>query len=111
MTNQGVGDWVHRRRVKSAGLAALIHRGHVISYDELAERIDRLAGAFAARGIRKGDRVAYLGNNHPAFVESLFRQPRDRRDLRSPQYPARRFRDRLRAERQRCHPAHLRPQP
>ncbi|TPX00502.1 long-chain fatty acid--CoA ligase, partial [Schumannella luteola] len=28
--------------------------------------------ALAARGIRAGDRVAYLGNNHPSFVELLF---------------------------------------
>lgn len=72
MMNQGVGDWVHRRRIKSAGLPALIHRDVAITYDDLAVRIDLLANALTQRGIRTGDRVAYLGNNHPAFVETLF---------------------------------------
>jgi fatty-acyl-CoA synthase len=70
--NSGVGDWVHRRRIKSAGLVALIHRGRDITYEELDERINRLANALASRGVEKGDRVAYLGNNHPAFIETLF---------------------------------------
>ena len=70
--NQGIGQWVHRRRVKSRGKPAVIHRGNITTYDELAERIDRLATALAARGVVKGDRIAYLGNNHPSFIESLF---------------------------------------
>ncbi len=67
----GIGDWPHRRRVKAAGVAALILGDEELTYDELADRVDRLAVALAGRGVRKGDRVAYLGNNHPAFVETL----------------------------------------
>ncbi|NKX52648.1 long-chain fatty acid--CoA ligase, partial [Arthrobacter deserti] len=72
MHNQGVGTWIHRRRVKSAGKTALISGGAELSYGEFAERVDRLASAFAARGIAKGDRVAYLGENHAAFLETFF---------------------------------------
>ncbi|RFA09103.1 p-hydroxycinnamoyl-CoA synthetase [Subtercola boreus] len=72
MKNQGVGSWIHRRRVKSAGADALIHRGHATTYDELAERVDAFAVALMDRGLAPGDRVAYLGNNHPAFLETLF---------------------------------------
>ncbi|MCG2624760.1 long-chain fatty acid--CoA ligase [Arthrobacter sp. I2-34] len=72
MHNQGVGTWIHRRRVKSAGRTALISGGAELSYDEFAERVDRLASALAARGIAKGSRVAYLGENHPAFLETFF---------------------------------------
>ncbi|MFC5929443.1 long-chain-fatty-acid--CoA ligase [Cryobacterium melibiosiphilum] len=72
MHNQGLGSWIHRRRVKSATHTALISGDNRLSYDELAERVDRLANALDARGIRSGDRVAYLGENHPAFLETLF---------------------------------------
>jgi fatty-acyl-CoA synthase len=38
----------------------------------LDERVTRLAYGLRARGVRRGDRVAYLGPNHPAFLEALF---------------------------------------
>ncbi|TFD59718.1 long-chain-fatty-acid--CoA ligase [Cryobacterium sp. Hh7] len=72
MHNQGLGSWIHRRRIKSADQTALISGDDRLSYGEFAERVDRLANAFDARGIRSGDRVAYLGENHPAFLETLF---------------------------------------
>ena len=72
MVPSGIGDWVHRRRVKSAGQPALIWNGGERTYDELAERVDRLADALRGRGIGVGDRVGYLGDNHPTFVEVLF---------------------------------------
>ncbi len=68
----GVGSWIHRRRVKSAGKAALISGGISTSYDQLAERIDRLANALAERNVTAGDRVAYLGENEPSFLETFF---------------------------------------
>src|SRR5690606_34333205 len=34
--------------------------------------VDALASALDRRGIRKGDRVAYLGPNAPEFLETLF---------------------------------------
>jgi fatty-acyl-CoA synthase len=72
MFNRGIGDWIHRRRVKSAGRTAVISAAGELTYDEWAARIDRLANALAARGVRRGDRVAYLGENHPSFLETLF---------------------------------------
>jgi len=72
MVPDGIGDWVRRRAVKSRGHLAVIFRDVETSYDALADRIDRLAAALAARGVVKGDRVAYLGNNHPSFIEALF---------------------------------------
>jgi fatty-acyl-CoA synthase len=67
MRNKGTGTWIHRRRIKSAGDNALIIDNRGITYDELAERIDRLANALAVGGVGPGDRVAYLGENHPSF--------------------------------------------
>src|SRR6478752_2024813 len=73
MQNAGLGSWIHRRRRKSAGRTALISGdGRELSYEALADRIDQLASALADRGVGKGDRVAYLGDNHPAFLETLF---------------------------------------
>jgi fatty-acyl-CoA synthase len=72
MTQGGVGDWIRRRRVRSAGHAALIFRDEPIAYDTLADRVDRLAAALQDRGIAPGDRVAFLGNNHPSFIEAMF---------------------------------------
>ncbi|WP_136706098.1 o-succinylbenzoate--CoA ligase [Agromyces sp. H66] len=72
MHNHGIGPWVWRRRERSRGDIALTYRDQRIRYEVLAERIDRLANALADRGVAAGDRVAYLGNNHPSFLETFF---------------------------------------
>ena len=38
----------------------------------MLDRVDRLAGALRAGGVCHGDRVAFLGQNQPAFFESMF---------------------------------------
>ena len=72
MVPDGIGTWIRRQRVKSADRVALRFRDREIRYPELADRIDRLASALRERGVVEGDRVAYLGNNHPSFLEGLF---------------------------------------
>ncbi|CAN5471043.1 long-chain fatty acid--CoA ligase [soil metagenome] len=72
MHNLGLGPWISRRRVKSVGKPAIIAGDLVRTYDELAERIDRLADALIARAVAPGDRIAYLGANAPEFLETLF---------------------------------------
>ena len=72
MQNQGLGAWIHKRRMKSAAKTAIISSAGEMSYGKFAERVDRLANALADRGIARGDRVAYLGENHPAFLETFF---------------------------------------
>ncbi|MEO8281857.1 MAG: o-succinylbenzoate--CoA ligase [Pseudarthrobacter sp.] len=72
MDNNGVGSWLQRRRAKSGSKPALVSQAGTLSYTELADRTDRLANALRDRGVAKGDRVAYLGDNHPSFVESFF---------------------------------------
>ncbi|NQD89387.1 o-succinylbenzoate--CoA ligase [Paenarthrobacter sp. CM16] len=72
MDNNGVGTWLHRRRIKSGTATALISGEQTLSYATLADRTDRLANALKDRGVAKGDRVAYLGENHPSFVETFF---------------------------------------
>ena len=52
--------------------AALIFLGHTITYAELAAQVQRLAGWFAQRGIRKGDRVLVDLQNCPQLVISHY---------------------------------------
>jgi fatty-acyl-CoA synthase len=72
MLNDGIGSWVHRRRVKSAHATAVVANDQRVSYPQLAERIDRASNALAERGVRFGDRVGLLGPNSPEFLEVLF---------------------------------------
>jgi fatty-acyl-CoA synthase len=51
---------------------ALIAGDCSLTYSELAVRGRRLANGLQTLGVAKGDRVAWLGPNHPAFLESMF---------------------------------------
>ncbi|CAM5546788.1 fatty-acyl-CoA synthase [Streptomyces spiroverticillatus] len=76
MRNEGIGSWPARRARKTPHRTALIHQrtdGHrSFSYADLHDRSTRLAHVLHARGVRRGDRVAHLGPNHPSFLETLF---------------------------------------
>ncbi|MGP2442466.1 acyl-CoA synthetase [Streptomyces sp. JW3] len=72
MLNQGIGSWPARRARKTPGRAAVVHDDSQLTYGELHERVLRLAHALRSLGVARGDRVAYLGPNHPAFLETLF---------------------------------------
>jgi fatty-acyl-CoA synthase len=72
MRNQGIGSWPRRRARMTPNRVALTCAGRDTTYAELNERVDRLADALRGLGVRRGDRVAYLGANHSSFVETLF---------------------------------------
>ncbi|MCJ8505166.1 o-succinylbenzoate--CoA ligase [Kocuria flava] len=72
MRNQGIGSWLDRRLAKSADRTAVVHGGRTLTYAQLHERSHRLAGALAEAGVGRRDRVAFLGENSPAFLEALF---------------------------------------
>lgn len=73
MHNHGVGAWMSTRRLKSPDKVALIHgEGETLTYRELADDADRVSALLWHRGIRKGDAVAYLGENSPDFLRVLF---------------------------------------
>ncbi|WP_030247767.1 acyl-CoA synthetase [Streptomyces sp. NRRL S-350] len=72
MHNEGIGSWPARRARKTPRRTALLHEGRSTSYAELHRRSSRLAHLLHLRGVRRGDRVAFLGPNHPAFLEGLF---------------------------------------
>ena len=72
MQDRGIGSWVERRARITPEQPALIHGETRHTYAELADRVRRLARALNALGVRRGDRVGWLGANHPGFLETLF---------------------------------------
>ncbi len=72
MQNQGIGTWVNRRAQRVHDDVAVAFRDRRIGYEQLDERILRLAQGLRERGVQPGDRIAYLGNNHPSFLEAMF---------------------------------------
>ena len=49
--------------------AAVIHGERTLSFRELRDRVDALAGGLSALGIARGDRIAILAQNDPAYLE------------------------------------------
>jgi fatty-acyl-CoA synthase len=72
MRNQGLGSWPVRRARKTPNDIALVHDGTPLTYAGLRDRVADLAGALREQGTGPGDRVAYLGFNHPSFLQTLF---------------------------------------
>jgi fatty-acyl-CoA synthase len=72
MKNQSLANWIARRAVLSGRRTAIIYKDVRRTYAELHDRVLRLAHALQELGVRPGDRVAFLGPNHPGHLESLF---------------------------------------
>ena len=72
MSDVGVGSWIERRSRITPDRPALIAGTRTSTYADLAARIRRLANGLRGLGVAPGDRIAWLGPNHPAFLESLF---------------------------------------
>ncbi|WP_304270843.1 long-chain fatty acid--CoA ligase [Pseudoglutamicibacter cumminsii] len=70
--NIGVGTYPRRRAGVRPEAVALEFEGTTYTYGEVAERVDRLAQALVAGGASRGDRIAYVGFNHPALLETFF---------------------------------------
>ena len=51
---------------------ALIYGEEKITYEEMFSRIDRVAAAFTAMGLKKGERIALLLTSSPAYVYSYY---------------------------------------
>ncbi|MGH3120202.1 MAG: acyl-CoA synthetase [Streptosporangiaceae bacterium] len=72
MRHEGVGSWAARRARKTPDAPAILYAGRTLTYAGLDERVRRLARALRGLGAGPGSRVAYLGPNHPAFLETMF---------------------------------------
>ena len=64
--------WIDRHAAHQPDAPALRFGAVRITYAELARQVVVAAAALAVRGVRRGDRVAFLGHNHPAQLVALF---------------------------------------
>ncbi|MFH5824319.1 long-chain fatty acid--CoA ligase [Georgenia sp. AZ-5] len=72
MRDLGIGSWPARRVKNGARRTALVYGDRVDTYADVERRTRQLANALRAAGVHKGDRVAYVGFNHPSLLETFF---------------------------------------
>jgi fatty-acyl-CoA synthase len=67
-----LASWLAKRAEATPEARALTFEGSTVTFGQFAERIDRFAACLRAGGVCRGDRVGFLGLNHPAFFETMF---------------------------------------
>ncbi len=72
MRNRGLGSWPARRARMTPDAVAVVGAGRSITFAQLYRRVARVCAELRSAGVRAGDRIAYLGPNHPAYPELLF---------------------------------------
>jgi fatty-acyl-CoA synthase len=65
-------EWIDHHASLTPGKAAIRFGNQDISYAALAHKIERLASALSAGGVRHGNCVAFLGYNSPEMLALLF---------------------------------------
>ena len=70
--DQGVGFTLTRRAYLNPERQALTFQDETWTYDELNRLTNRVAHGLHALGVNPGDRVGFLGLNHPRFLHTLF---------------------------------------
>jgi fatty-acyl-CoA synthase len=70
--DQGLGYTLTRRAFLNPERTALVYREETWSYDQLNRVSNRVAHGLHAVGVNPGDRVGFLGLNHPRFLFTLF---------------------------------------
>ena len=68
----GLGSWFSRRTRQTPQRPALTFESTTWTYAEMQDRIDRLATALRTGGVCRGDRLAFLGVNQPAYFDLMF---------------------------------------
>jgi fatty-acyl-CoA synthase len=72
----GLANWFLQRALRTPERAALAFEGQTWSYAQMQQRIEQLAGRLHGLGVRRGDRLAFLGLNQPMFLFALFASAR-----------------------------------
>jgi acyl-CoA synthetase (AMP-forming)/AMP-acid ligase II len=69
---KNLGEILTKNAEEIPGRTAVIDRSRCLGWSEIDERTNRLANALAARGVSKGDRVAFLLQNDHHWLETTF---------------------------------------
>ena len=67
-----IGDMLRRDARLLTRKVGVVEGDKSLTYGELNSRVNRLANALSKLGIRKGDKIAFMGNNSHQFVEFYF---------------------------------------
>ncbi len=67
-----IGDMLRRSAKLYSRKTAIIEDPLRFTYDEVNRRVNRLANGLLRLGLKKGDKVAFMGNNCHEFVEYYF---------------------------------------
>ena len=71
-TGIGMGQMVMRRALMTPTANALTFEGASLTFEDLAQNILAAARLLTDLGVNKGDRVGYIGLNHPRLLEVLY---------------------------------------
>ncbi|HEX6537705.1 MAG TPA: long-chain fatty acid--CoA ligase [Candidatus Dormibacteraeota bacterium] len=72
MNDHGLGFMLTRRAASTPDRTALIFRDESWTFGELNRLTNRVAHGLHAGGVNPGDRVGFIGLNHPRFLFTLF---------------------------------------
>ncbi len=67
-----LGNLLLRRAQLTPHRRALTFENETLTFEQLSTRVRRVAANLRANGVCRGDRVGYIGFNHPVFLETLF---------------------------------------
>ena len=70
-TPESLVDLVREHARSQPDAIAFMFGEEQFNFGELDRGSNRAAHALAALGVSKGDRIAYLGKNHPLYFEAL----------------------------------------
>jgi len=67
----GIGSWLTKRELLTPDAEAVVGGRERLTYRALNRRVNRLANALKAQGLKMGDRIAMLSYNRVEFVEVI----------------------------------------
>src|SRR4051794_29734137 len=67
-----LAEVLRRQAARRSDATALIHEDRMTRYADLDRRASRIANGLAGLGIRRQDRIGYLGRNSDLYFELLF---------------------------------------
>ncbi len=72
----GLGSMIVKRSSLTPDRPALTFEGETWDYRDFVQRIERFVTVLSADGVGRGDRVGYIGLNHPNFFVAMFASAR-----------------------------------